>query len=201
MESSKLILDQPNICTESMISLNKVSRNQRQRLSTWIKNEPWLFKKGSVPIRMSPEKKSSLVFFARASSQNESFADLLSNAPLMKLKTKRYSNFKSKLRIPLQRKKTSKIMENLKKYTVVPTENMQEKIDYFFSPYNRKLNFSKFMKFEEEQSWIELTDFILKEDKDIFRKSLNSINNGLYLELENVAKNRIKKAKIKNKKE
>ena len=31
-------------------------------------------------------------------------------------------------------------------------------------------------------------NFIIKEDKEIFRNSLNSINNGLYLELENIAK-------------
>lgn len=35
--------------------------------------------------------------------------------------------------------------------------------------------------------------FIIKEDKEIFRNSLNSINNGLYLELENIAKKQKKK--------
>ena len=38
------------------------------------------------------------------------------------------------------------------------------------------------------EDWRELMNFILREDKEIFRNSLNSINNGLYLELENIAK-------------
>ena len=42
--------------------------------------------------------------------------------------------------------------------------------------------------------WNNLTHFIIKEDKEIFRSSLNSINNGLYLELENIAKKHIKNA-------
>ena len=42
--------------------------------------------------------------------------------------------------------------------------------------------------------WNNLTHFIIKEDKEIFRNSLNSINNGLYLELENIAKKNNKNA-------
>ena len=101
-------------------------------------------------------------------------------------------NILNKPKLQIHLKDQTKAKENLNKCANITNDKMQEKIDYYFTPYNRRLAFNKFMKFEEEHKWTELTDFILNEDKEIFRKSLNSINNGLYLELENVAKNKIK---------
>lgn len=67
-------------------------------------------------------------------------------------------------------KKVSKIEKSLQEYTVVPTNEVQKKMDYFFTPYNRSLPYEKYMKFDSDgEEWKEITDFILDNDKDTFR--------------------------------
>ena len=48
------------------------------------------------------------------------------------------------------------------------------------------------MKIAINNEWHKLSNFILKQDKDVFRQSLSSINRGLYLELQNAGKPEIK---------
>ena len=62
-------------------------------------------------------------------------------------------------------------------------------------PYNRILNFDKYMEFKEDTSeeekiskWKKISEFVLNQNKEVLRKSLNQINNALYVEFENVAK-------------
>ena len=43
----------------------------------------------------------------------------------------------------------SKLIKALKEYTVVPGTRTQERMNYFFGPYNGYYNLSKCMKFDE----------------------------------------------------
>ena len=80
-------------------------------------------------------------------------------------------------------------------------------MDYYITPYNTSLNFHRFMDFEEENdkekdrqkrrkfqpmsvcdNWKFMADFILNENQTVFRKSCQSINKGLYLELKDLSK-------------
>ena len=67
----------------------------------------------------------------------------------------------------------------------------KNKLEYFVTPYNRALNFHKHMVFKQSidsSKWKVLSDFVLKEKKEVLRKSLIQINKALYVEFENVAK-------------
>ena len=91
------------------------------------------------------------------------------------------------------------MQKRLNDYNILPRKNLEKKLEYFMLPYNRTLNYNKYMDFREGQSniskWKKLSDFVLKENKVVLRRSLVQINNALYVEFENVAKwamNRIK---------
>lgn len=96
----------------------------------------------------------------------------------------------------------------LKNYNQLPNAKLQSKVDYFITPYNRTIQISKHMEFEDIKQllnqadtkenlginkWGKLTNFITKAEKNFFRHSLHSINNGLYLELHNMIKREVKK--------
>uniref|UniRef100_A0A7S3NBJ8 Uncharacterized protein n=1 Tax=Euplotes harpa TaxID=151035 RepID=A0A7S3NBJ8_9SPIT len=106
----------------------------------------------------------------------------------------------------------------LKNYTIVPNATLQKKMDYFITPYNKTIHLDKHMDFGDfktlinsEQTkkcfgrnkWSKLMDFITKSERKSFRHSLNSINNGLYLEMNNMVKHEVNKRmkKIEFKKE
>ena len=44
----------------------------------------------------------------------------------------------------------SPCLTKLMDYNVLPDEKTQSKLDYFYSPYNNSIEFSKFMKFGKE---------------------------------------------------
>jgi hypothetical protein len=73
-----------------------------------------------------------------------------------------------------------------------PKRVSRNKLEYLVTPYNRTLNVRKHMSFKEGSKevskWKVLSDFVLKENKDVLRRSLVQINNALYVEFENVAK-------------
>ena len=96
----------------------------------------------------------------------------------------------------------------LKNYSQLPNARLQSKVDYFITPYNRTIQISKHMEFEDikellnqadtkrnlgENKWGKLMNFITKAEKNFFRHSLHSINNGLYLELHNMIKKEVNK--------
>ena len=43
----------------------------------------------------------------------------------------------------------SQLIRNLNNYSILPSEEIRRKIDYFISPYNALMNTSKYMKFNE----------------------------------------------------
>ncbi|CAI2365930.1 unnamed protein product [Moneuplotes crassus] len=86
----------------------------------------------------------------------------------------------------------------LNQFSMHPEEGLQEKLDYFITPYNTSLIYKKFMEFDEEEKhrkmirvakrnvseeWQLISDFILNLRPDVFKKSCESINKGLFLEL------------------
>lgn len=90
---------------------------------------------------------------------------------------------------------------DLKLFSPIPDNKMQRKIDYFITPYNKTLHYDKHMRFDEKaqhlnrsidfsdssnHEWTRLMNFVINEEKNIFRHSLVSINNGLYLEINNM---------------
>ena len=73
-------------------------------------------------------------------------------------------------------------------------------MQYYYSPYNRTLNFNKHMDFNNDTSinsnrskW-KIIYNLLRQEKEVLRKSLIQINNALYIEFENVAKWAMNKA-------
>ena len=44
---------------------------------------------------------------------------------------------------------TSKIIGELENYTTIPNQETIDKIDYFMTPYNKKLIFNKYMDFSD----------------------------------------------------
>lgn len=91
---------------------------------------------------------------------------------MKKMLTKKASSFFAKnSKCWYKKQPMSPVQKNLIKYNILPSDNLQKKIDYFFTPYNRKLAFNKHMSFENEaeREWTDLTNFILKEDKATFR--------------------------------
>ena len=73
---------------------------------------------------------------------------------------------------------------------------LQDKMKYFYTAYNDKINFKDTMMFREdendlekevEKDWADLTEFILKTDKHKFRKLLGQHNQHLYTKLKHLA--------------
>jgi hypothetical protein len=71
----------------------------------------------------------------------------------------------------LKRRVATSMKKNYMKDSILPSNPLQKKIDYYFTPYNRKLAFKKNMSFdgETDREWIDLTNFILTGDKATFR--------------------------------
>jgi hypothetical protein len=44
----------------------------------------------------------------------------------------------------------SNLIRNLNDYTLIPDKKILEKIDYYITPYNRKLVYNKYMDFEHD---------------------------------------------------
>ena len=77
--------------------------------------------------------------------------------------------------------KTSIVQKRLNEYNIIPENDIQRRMDYFYAPYNRTLAFNKHMSFDEGQRregegpeegknyFKYLSNFILHEDKDTFR--------------------------------
>ena len=87
---------------------------------------------------------------------------------------------------------------------------LQSKVDYFISPYNKTLHCNKSMEFEDQhkmiqeaqssedpsnKKWKKMMEFIVNQEQKVFRHSLNSINNRLYIELNKMLKISDKKKK------
>ena len=83
-------------------------------------------------------------------------------------------------------------------FNLMPNKQMQKKIDYFLTPYNKHKMITKFMSFENlnkdadqnlsetsKEKWNKISNLILGKDKKAFRKALFWINNKLYIELGN----------------
>ena len=98
-------------------------------------------------------------------------------------------------------------MNKLKMDQFFLPKNLQEKLDFYITPYNTSLNFNRFMEFNDEkekeiakqrilkynpktlsEQWRFMADFILNEHHNVFRRSWQNINRGLYLELKDLSK-------------
>jgi hypothetical protein len=71
----------------------------------------------------------------------------------------------------VKKRVSAPMKKNYMKDSILPSDPLQKKIDYYFTPYNRKLAFKKNMSFDEEadREWVDLTNFILTGDKATFR--------------------------------
>ena len=95
----------------------------------------------------------------------------------------------------------------LKDGSILPSKNLQDKLDFYITPYNTSLSFHRFMEFNDEiekeqhrikalkykplstsDQWKYMADFILNEHQNVFRRSCQNINRGLYLELKDLSK-------------
>eukprot|EP00345_Euplotes_harpa_P012346 CAMPEP_0168333372 /NCGR_PEP_ID=MMETSP0213-20121227/9573_1 /TAXON_ID=151035 /ORGANISM="Euplotes harpa, Strain FSP1.4" /LENGTH=167 /DNA_ID=CAMNT_0008337693 /DNA_START=76 /DNA_END=579 /DNA_ORIENTATION=+ len=74
-------------------------------------------------------------------------------------------------------------------YNIFPNKDVQKKIDYFMTPYNKSKPIQKHMNFDEESPtqikptknmWNKISDLIFSKDKKDFRKTLLSINSNFY---------------------
>ncbi len=79
----------------------------------------------------------------------------------------------------------SKLLRDLKRYSVVPTQQMQTKLDYFYKPYNGFYNINKCMKFDDKNinpqikdHWEAIaTTMFSKENAQFFCESVKSLYN------------------------
>ncbi|CAI2384047.1 unnamed protein product [Moneuplotes crassus] len=122
---------------------------------------------------------------------------------IRKLKRRETTNFKKLTAKLLKRPrnkvgKISKIQTNLNEYSIVPTNEMQKKMDYFFQSYNNTFMYNKHMDFSTKTDWRQVTRFLFTKNKEVFRNSLKSINNELYLELGKLSKHMAKNEQIKD---
>lgn len=94
---------------------------------------------------------------------------------------------------PTEVPQQTKRVEDFKKYELFPDKKIQDKIDLFFSPYNRTTNLKRGMNFEEEQNedqdadpgspekkWQKISELILNQDGNFLRKSLRVLNKERY---------------------
>lgn len=92
----------------------------------------------------------------------------------------------------------SRYSKELRGFSVALSPEMQSKVDYFITPYNKELHCHRFMDFSKQaerrsthtatpqvsqENWSKLMNFITKHEKVSFRQSLSSINDRLYKEL------------------
>ena len=123
--------------------------------------------------------------------------------PFFSLKLKKWGSIELDWPLQPERRWTSEI----KNFSHIPNAKLQSKVDYYITPYNKTIQVDKHMEFGEKSSnfrkesleefsenkWGKLMNFITKAERNVFRHSLHSINNGLYLELHNMIKNEVKK--------
>lgn len=85
---------------------------------------------------------------------------------------------------------------------------LQNKIDYYITPYNKNENFQPMMKFGDKlkycknmkeaakKEWKMLSDYILKTDKGQLRSNLNKVNREMYDKLKELAVAEIGKSSL-----
>ena len=64
----------------------------------------------------------------------------------------RFNNAQKDNKLGVEQKfetRKSIILENLEDYQTLPEENLEVKMDYFFSPYNSRLHYQKHMNFDD----------------------------------------------------
>lgn len=66
-------------------------------------------------------------------------------------------------------------------------EKLEDKINYFITPYNNEMHIDKFMKFDDteektfsEKTWGQISKLIFNKDQETLRILLKRINNELY---------------------
>lgn len=184
-------------------------------------------KASHVNITVTPDKSSSYkgskskieensetrISSSQDKQQNMTFFKDGNNHLNIWFKTPSFKNQRGKTRKVERR---SALIENLENFKAIPSDYLETKMDYFFTPYNKGLYYQKHMDFDNmansdplelslnekaSGNFKKLMDFITKEDTKVFRKSLKNINKTLYLELYNIHKKeeRIKKKKTKDK--
>ncbi|CAI2378716.1 unnamed protein product [Moneuplotes crassus] len=88
----------------------------------------------------------------------------------------------------------SKLIKELENYNILPDKKLQDKLDYFFNPYNKKIFLNKCYYPEEPKKWESIANLILGNNPKLMRQTLKNINQGFYKELLDVkewaAKNR-----------
>jgi hypothetical protein len=97
--------------------------------------------------------------------------------------------------------------EDLRHYEVFPEEKIQQKIDLYFSPYNKVHNFKRWMNFERNDEspdgecqkagnpndkWQRISELILNKEGSFLRKSLRCINKAKYEHYEEISKSMVK---------
>ncbi|CAI2359424.1 unnamed protein product [Moneuplotes crassus] len=95
------------------------------------------------------------------------------------------------------------VQERLTALNAVSNKKLQEKLDLMITPYNSGLIYKRHMEFldhptqyyaeydhtaRSSSEWKLLSNFVLNEDKDTFRKACQNINKGLYSEIEKISK-------------
>lgn len=93
-----------------------------------------------------------------------------------------------------------KAIGDLIDYNVMQEKSgLQNKIDYYITPYNKTQNFKPSMEFEDkskhcrnlsekaQKDWKILSNFILNSEKQDFRRNLSMVNKNLYKELKDLA--------------
>lgn len=54
----------------------------------------------------------------------------------------------------------------MKEFNILPNESLQEKMDYFITPYNTSLMYKKYMEFEDEEKGLQRKRLSQKELSD-----------------------------------
>ncbi len=79
----------------------------------------------------------------------------------------------------------SKLLRDLKRYSVVPNEQMKSKLDYYYKPYNGFYNINKCMKFDDKHINPKITDhweaianaMFSRENAKFFCESVSTLHN------------------------
>ena len=94
--------------------------------------------------------------FSRHTSTNSRISILKSSAKSSSQRL--FSHLFKANSIDQARKKTVSIAEENLDYDIMPSEMLQNKVDYFITPYNKKLNLHKHMEFGK--SLISMEEFL-----------------------------------------
>lgn len=80
-------------------------------------------------------------------------------------------------RRPMRLGPTESIFKVVKDFSMLPKKPLQDKIDFFITPYNKGIALRRHMEFEDKKKrstsveWKVMADFILNENISVFRKS------------------------------